>query len=172
MCERNLNIADPFDYSENWDNMRLRSADKKPSHSYNLRSTIKEQPEQELIEINPTRKMKTLNERYYPKKSGCIYIACDEKKSESDLYKVGKTTRSLKTRIRELSTAYNCDMKIVNHYEVKDVHRMERLIHAYLKKNRIFITKNKVRGNEWFEMDKDQLQLIVPSVIKWCKRNA
>lgn len=81
------------------------------------------------------------------KKKGYIYILTN--KSMPGLVKIGKTTRSPKTRAKELSggTGVPTPFVVSHKRSVKDIHNAERDIHQALDEDR----KNEKR--EFFEVD-------------------
>ena len=73
---------------------------------------------------------------------------------DTDSYKIGITTKSVKKRIVELQTGNSSEIKELYSYETKNYKRLERMLHLYYSNQNI--------KNEWFELgDKQWLNFLV-----------
>ena len=93
-------------------------------------------------------------------KYGLIYIVSNSEQKKN-LFKIGKTSRSIEERIKELNSATGTLGKFVPHatFLVKDIDEMEKYIHKKLSKIRY------QKNREFFEANYTELLLKVEQLI-------
>ena len=67
-------------------------------------------------------------------------------------YKIGKTTRNVKKRIKELSTGNSGELSVVFEFESENVNELERVLHRQFVHRRL--------NGEWFNDELDITKFI------------
>lgn len=76
-------------------------------------------------------------------------------------YKIGKTKRNPKKRLRELNTGNQADLVIADIFECDNYHTIENMLHRHFARLRA--------SGEWFEEEKDGLCITVDVFKRTCK---
>lgn len=79
--------------------------------------------------------------------AGIVYLICDP---DTNTYKIGMTKRDITKRLKELQTGNSAELFVVHTYKCDHPYRLELMLH-----NRF---RNKLALNEWFSLDKNDVE--------------